>query len=421
MRRRILSAGLAVLLGTSLAVAPASSQDADVFTINPAVGVPGDLIATSIDPDVVADACYTTPDDVLPEGGDFNEPSPYGDMAMALIQLVTRLQDPEDPLELANEAEQLGATAVALVLAALPSIDDGARIPDLLEQLLVLTFADVGSMEPVGERSNFDRVTGEGQIAVPDLAPGLWAVAATCVWPVVTEASFLEMAAAAGDALLAFYDGEIDQDALFADLLNTETGLAEALLGAGLATMAEPLAQWVHPFTIPAALPDADPAVAAFCAAIPQLPVLGDELIATLAALPEDDGSMSQDEWAEAEDWDALGAELETLVGTIEGLLGEGDTSRPDYLAESWAAATAPLRQVRDALQAVDFDLSTESGRMIAGQMRDQATAQGDGEGEDPAIAALTEWFLANCLPEDPPPASAPAAQPRGAQPRYTG
>src|SRR5690606_33894485 len=126
------------LLGGGLAMAPASSQDADVFTINPAVGVPGDLIATSIDPDVVAGACYTTPDDVLPEGGDFNEPSPSGDMAMALIQLVTRLQDPEDPLELANEAEQLGATAVALVLAALPSIDDGARIPDLLEQLLVL-------------------------------------------------------------------------------------------------------------------------------------------------------------------------------------------------------------------------------------------------------------------------------------------
>jgi hypothetical protein len=37
----------------------------------------------------------------------------------------------------------------------------------------------------VGDLGSFDPATGEGSVTVPDVAPGLWAVAAACVGPVL--------------------------------------------------------------------------------------------------------------------------------------------------------------------------------------------------------------------------------------------
>lgn len=402
-------------MGASLA-APASSQDADVFTIDPNQGVPGDLVQASVDPDAVADACYTEPDQV--QGAD-------GPLATAGAAFTAA--GGEYPLG-SNEATAAGVLGIILTVLGTDA-NRAADVERMLENFFVLTFVDIGSMEPVGDRSNFDAATGEGQIVVPDLAPGLWAIAATCVFPATDDPEAIEAAIlAARDVLLAYpelqVDGVLDPTTILLTLLGlANPGLGdvvgEAVLTAALPLVAAPQARWVQPFTIPADLPAADPAVEAFCAAIPQLPALGEQLIETLAGLPEDDGSMSQDEWAAAEDWAALATELEGLVGQIEDLLAAGDTSRPDDLADEWASATAPLRQLRDALQAVDYDLSTESGRMIAGQLREQAVGAGEGAGEDPAVAALTEWFLANCMPSDTP--AAPPAQPAGAQPTYTG
>ncbi|HEX6239175.1 MAG TPA: hypothetical protein VFZ68_18395, partial [Acidimicrobiales bacterium] len=47
----------------------------------------------------------------------------------------------------------------------------------------VMTFADIATQAPVGERGSFDPNTGEGSVVVPDIDPGLWAVAAACVGP----------------------------------------------------------------------------------------------------------------------------------------------------------------------------------------------------------------------------------------------
>lgn len=54
-----------------------------------------------------------------------------------------------------------------------------------LPQTFVLTFADLATQQPVGELGHFDPVTGAGSVTVPDITPGLWAVAATCVGPVL--------------------------------------------------------------------------------------------------------------------------------------------------------------------------------------------------------------------------------------------
>src|SRR5690606_41199515 len=41
---------------------------------------------------------------------------------------------------------------------------------------------------PVGERANFEPEVGSATVTVPDVDPGLWAVAATCVTPSLDEA-----------------------------------------------------------------------------------------------------------------------------------------------------------------------------------------------------------------------------------------
>src|SRR5262249_55810573 len=77
---------------------------------------------------------------------------------------------------------------VALVFTGLGiannlDVGTGPAAEVALPQTFVLTFADIATQQPVGERSNFDMTTGVGSVTVPDIAPGLWAVAAACVEP----------------------------------------------------------------------------------------------------------------------------------------------------------------------------------------------------------------------------------------------
>lgn len=394
-------------------MAPASSQDADVFTIDPTEGRPDDEVATQLATTEIEDRCLTSVEvmqaDWIPPFTD--------DIADRSGEL------PED------SNERITSDVLGLIFSPLGIGGNPEQGAQFLANTYVLTFASIATQQPVGATSNFDPETGAGTIEVPDLAPGLWAVAASCVFPDASDPDAYAAAIAAGTAfLVAEFGDPLDPTTILLALLGDPT-IAEGLLREMLPFLMVPQetdagpARWFAPFTVLGEAVPADPEVEAFCAAIPQLPALGEQLIETLAGLPEDDGSMSQDEWAAAEDWAALATELEGLVGQIEDLLAAGDTSRPDDLADEWASATAPLRQLRDALQAVDYDLSTESGRMIAGQLREQAVGAGEGEGEDPAVAALTQWFLANCLTEDTDDAedTAPPATPRGAQPSYTG
>lgn len=411
MRRRILSAVLAALMGGSLAITPASSQDAP-FTIDPTVGLPGDTVTGQVDPTLVTGeggACIDDVDEM--QANDI--PPLSADLATQTATLTP------------GTNEHTAATVLGLIFSPLGIGGNDEQAAQFLANTYILTFADIATMEPVGDNATFDPVTGEGTITVPDLAPGLWAVAASCVFPDASDpAAFTEAITAGTEHLLGQFDDPLNAGTIVLAMLGDPT-IAEGFLRVVLPSLMVPQegAQWTASFTIPAELPTPDPALAAFCAALPQLPGLGEELMAILAAFPVDDGSMSQANWEAAADWEAIGAELEALVGEIEALLAEGDTSRPDGLADEWATATAPLRQVRDALQAVDFDLSTESGRMIAGQLRAAATSDAADPAGDSATAVLTEWFANHCIPAEPAPAApaAPAARAANAQPRYTG
>ncbi len=410
MRRRLTSAVLAALMSGSLAIAPASSQDAP-FTIDPTAGLPGDTVTAQLDPAVVTGEGGACIDDV----------AELQALLPGIASAITAEAASASPPLSADES--VTASALNLIFTVLAG---DPRAEQLLENLFVLTFADIGTMEPVGSNSNFDPLTGEGTIVVPaELTPGLWAVVASCVIPDVTDdAAFREMIEAATVVFQDYFEGDapLDGIAILLALLGDPT-LGQTVLEAALPPVMVPQdgARWTATFTVPAELPAPDPATAAFCAALPELPALGEDLMATLAALPADDGTMPPEEWAAAADWDGIGDELEGLVEEIEALLAEGDTYRPDELADDWATATAPLRQVRDALQAVDFDLSSESGRMIAGELRTAATAEGEDPAGDAATAALTDWFVASCIPAAPATPAAPAAQAAAAQPRYTG
>lgn len=65
------------------------------------------------------------------------------------------------------------------------ALNVGGAAETALPQTFVFTFADILTQQPVGDISQFDLTTGAGSVQVPDLAPGLWAVAAACVQPVL--------------------------------------------------------------------------------------------------------------------------------------------------------------------------------------------------------------------------------------------
>src|SRR6185295_7185493 len=70
-----------------------------------------------------------------------------------------------------------------------------------LPQTFVMTFADPATQQPVGERGNFDPTTGVGSVVTPNITPGIWAVAATCVEPSL-DIEMLEAGISANGAFL---------------------------------------------------------------------------------------------------------------------------------------------------------------------------------------------------------------------------
>ena len=127
-----------------------------------------------------------------------------------------------------------------------------------LPQTFVLTVADIATQQRVGERSNFDMTTGEGSVTVPNIAPGLWAVAAACVEP---RMDLVPAAITAGAALfqslgvpLMFPDDSAFIDSLLDPTSNIFIGnLASTLL----VPMMAPKALGVQIFTVLAPPPQA--------------------------------------------------------------------------------------------------------------------------------------------------------------------
>jgi hypothetical protein len=185
---RLAVAALAVAAMTLGIAAPAAAQEDLGFEIDPTEGFPGDIVNGQVDVADVAQHCITDPVEFVEQFVDLEDPfsgvsPPY---RAALEQwFIENWPTPgdtttsEDPLHFAAFVATFFPLGLALDLPMFGG--DGELIEGALAQTFVMTFADIATQEPVGEMGNFDRDTGAGQVTVPDVAPGLWAVAAACV------------------------------------------------------------------------------------------------------------------------------------------------------------------------------------------------------------------------------------------------
>lgn len=201
MRRRVgrlgvVGAGSALALVVSAAL-PAHAQVFGPLTIDPAEGPVGTVVTGTVDPAVIAESCLessaalqqgiTDLEQVYTEVLDAYDEATWGDA-----------RPPEE-----EDAQSYASTLLRLVLAGILFDVDGAA-QSAWQQSHVLTFADIATQQPVGELSSFDPATGVGQVTVADdMAPGTWAVAATCLdWNQAPTVDDVATAVAAGAAYI---------------------------------------------------------------------------------------------------------------------------------------------------------------------------------------------------------------------------
>jgi hypothetical protein len=167
----------------ALAAAPAGAQVPEVpplgFQIDRAEGAPGEIVNGQVDVANVAEHCVTELEEFQARFNDltldvlaFNASDPL--WVRFFPEGTTNLLDVETH-------DQLAYALTLFVTLGLASDQDVAE--DALPQTFVLTFADIATQEPVGELGSFDPATGEGSVTVPDIEPGPWALAATCLGP----------------------------------------------------------------------------------------------------------------------------------------------------------------------------------------------------------------------------------------------
>jgi hypothetical protein len=179
---RLAVAALAVAAMTLGVAAPAAAQETLGFEIDPTEGFPGDVVNGQVNVDDVAAHCVTDVEEFMARFGDlFFDPDLFaGNWLSAGGELWDRFFPTGDDFE---THEQLAFALTGLVVLGLMGIIGPEPAEEALPQTFVMTFADIATQDPVGEMGNFDPDTGEGSVVVPDVAPGLWAVAAACVGP----------------------------------------------------------------------------------------------------------------------------------------------------------------------------------------------------------------------------------------------
>jgi hypothetical protein len=175
-------AGAATALLIVVSAAPAGGQEGPPslgFSVDRTEGAPGEQIDGQVDVADIAARCTTDLEafqarfqelasgpfaGLLPEGELFDRFFPEGDFVF-------------------ESFDQAAYLMTGLAAGGIGSNFDGAA-ETALPQTFAMTFADIATQEPVGDRGTFDPSTGVGSVAVPDVDPGLWAVAAACVGPV---------------------------------------------------------------------------------------------------------------------------------------------------------------------------------------------------------------------------------------------
>lgn len=185
MRTRIgaaLAVGAVAVLA-AVTAAPAGAQEAPAslgFSVDRSEGSPGDQVNGQVDVKDVAANCTTSAADLQARfhdlfTGPFASAEPEGDLFSRFF--------PGGDFVFENH-DQTAYVLTGFAVLGIGADFDGAA-EKALPQTFVITFADIATQEPVGDRGNFDPATGAGSVAVPDVDPGPWAVAAACVGPVL--------------------------------------------------------------------------------------------------------------------------------------------------------------------------------------------------------------------------------------------
>ena len=170
-----------VVLSGALACASTAYAQAPLdLTIDPTEGVPGDIVSAQVDPADVAASCVT---DLVEFQARFQAvlEGPYAG-GSAEGELFSRFFPGGEFVF--ETCDQAAYSLTGITILAIGANIQGAA-ETALPQTFALTFAEIATQEPVGQLSTFDPVTGQGTVVVPDVDPGLWAVAAACVAPVL--------------------------------------------------------------------------------------------------------------------------------------------------------------------------------------------------------------------------------------------
>jgi hypothetical protein len=218
MSKRIRSVTVAAALVTAVCLAgPAPAQAPLGFSITPTQGFPGDVVNGMVSTDDIDANCVTDLPEfqarfehLLTDPNLFNLGFPGGDLFDRFF--------PTGDFDWENY-DQLSYGFLAFVVLGLAADIPQGAAADALPLTFVMTFADIATQNPVGEMGNFDPDTGLGSVVVPDVDPGLWAVAATCVGPTF-DLDMLEAGIRSSGPFLESLDlpGAPDLDAVIAGL-----------------------------------------------------------------------------------------------------------------------------------------------------------------------------------------------------------
>jgi hypothetical protein len=198
--RAALAAATVAALSVGLA-APAGAQEAPTlgFEIDPTEGSPGDTVDGQVDVGDVAENCAMTAEEISAR---------FAELGLALQEIYPDYAPGEG--DETQSIEYLGAQFIGLVAFGIETnlVPDETAPPGTpgaaditLAQTFIMTFADIATQAPVGERVNFDPEVGSATVTVPDVDPGLWAVAAACVTPSLDDATIRQAITAAADFL----------------------------------------------------------------------------------------------------------------------------------------------------------------------------------------------------------------------------
>jgi hypothetical protein len=168
------------------------------FTIDPTEGFPGDTVNGQVDTDDIDQYCFDLEEFQARFQELFEGPWVSGNTEGELTQMFF-----PDPNNIVYEnADQVAYVLDLLVILGVAQDPFGSgATEDAFLQSFVMTFADILTQEPLGPLGHFDPTTGEGSVVVPDLDPGLYPVAATCVLPTLDIDALADGVRADGDFL----------------------------------------------------------------------------------------------------------------------------------------------------------------------------------------------------------------------------